>query len=179
MPQPRLPGSGVEKILVSEEFVGEAIPNFFTFRVEGCDKGLCFLCCTYWPLCLDGDDRGIGRGCFRSSCSLVWAISGDVSFLVAAEAKSTLNPLSFFFVCESGSGPSSPYVHGVWVSIVERVPPLEFCCSSSSFSPFDPFLQLDILLLMVSCCACPVVPCYWMVEFYAVGHYFVGYGLLE
>src|SRR6266702_1113153 len=170
MPQPRRPGSGVEKILFSEEFVGEAISNFFTFRVEGCDKGLCFLCCTYWPFCLDGDGGYVRCGGFCRSCSLVWAVSGNVPFLVAAETESALNPLSFFFVRKSGSGPCAPYVHGVRVSIIERVPPLEFSCSCSSFSPFDPFFQEDVLLLVMACRPCPIVPGYGMVKFYAICH---------
>src|SRR6266702_4142429 len=170
MPLPRLPGLGIEKILFAKQFVCKAVANFLGFHVEGGDKGLHFLCCTYWSLCLDGDDWSIGRRCFCYPCSLVWTISGDMSFLVAAEAESALYPLSFFFVRKGCSGPSTSDVHGVWVPVAESVPPLELCCSSSSFSPFDPFFQVDVLLLMVSCCACPVVPCYWMVEFYTVGH---------
>src|SRR6266702_1396511 len=118
MPWPRLPGSGVEKILVSEEFVGEAISDFCRFRVEGGYEGLCLLCGAYGSLSLDRNHRGVGRGCFRNSC----------------------------------------------------VSPLRFCCSSSSFSPFDPFLQEDVLLLVMACRPCPIVPGYGMVKLYAICH---------
>src|SRR6266568_3524333 len=82
MPWPRLPGSGVEKILVSEKFVGEAISDFCRFRVEGGYEGLCLLCGAYGSLSLNRNHRGVRRGCFRNSCVSLWAKSGDVPFLV-------------------------------------------------------------------------------------------------
>src|SRR6266568_5644660 len=88
----------------------------------------------------------------------------------ALEAESALDPLSFFLVRKGSACPSSPYVHGVRVSVVECVPPLRFCCSSSSFSPFDPFFQEDVLLLVMACRPCPIVPGYGMVKFYAICH---------
>src|SRR6266702_5008362 len=115
--------------------------------MEGGYKCLRFLGCTDGALRLDGDDGGVGRGCLRDPCSLIGTVSGDVSLLVASEAKSALNPLSFFFVRKCGTSPSASDVHGVWISVVERVPPLEFCCSSSSFSSLDSFLQVVVLLL--------------------------------
>jgi len=57
MPLPRLPGSGVEKILFSEKFIHEAVTNFFGFRVEGRDQCLGLLGCTNWSLGLDSNDR--------------------------------------------------------------------------------------------------------------------------
>src|SRR6266702_3267770 len=148
MPWPRLPGSGIEKILFSEKFFGEAVPNFFRFRMESGDKGLCLLGGTDGPLSLDGDDRRIARGCLSDSCCLVWTKSSDVSFLVAAEAESTLDPLSFFFVRERGPGSGAPYVHGVRVAVIEGVPPLRFCSSCSSVVPSDPFFEEYVLLLV-------------------------------
>src|SRR6266702_4350434 len=144
--------------------------DFFSFCMEGGNERLCLLGCADRSVCLDSNDRGVGCGCFHGSCSLVWTVSGDVSLLIATEAKSALNSLSFFFVRESGSCPSAPDVHGIRVLIAECVPPLELCCSSSSFTPFDPFFKVDVFLLVMSCCGCPVVPCYWMIEFYAVCH---------
>src|SRR6266702_4160891 len=92
MPWPRLPGSGVEKILVSEEFVSEAISDFCRFRVEGGYEGLCLLCGAYGSLSLNRNHRGVGRGCFCNSCVSLWAKSGDVPLLVALEAESPLDP---------------------------------------------------------------------------------------
>src|SRR6266571_302850 len=170
MPWPRLPGSGVEKILFSEEFVGEAVSDFCRFRVEGGYEGLCLLCGAYGSLSLDRNYRGVGRGCFRNSCVSLWAKSGDVPFLVALEAESTLDPLSFFLVRKGGACPSSPYVHGVGVSVVECVPPLWFRCSSSSVVSPDSFLEEYVFLLVVACRPCPVVPGYGMVKLYAICH---------
>ncbi len=89
------------------------------------------------------------------------------------EAESALNPLSFFFIRKGGSRSGTPYVHGVWVTIVEGVPPLEFGRASSLFASLDPFLQVNVLLLMMSCCSSPVIPGYWVIEFYAVCYQFV------
>src|SRR6266702_4164190 len=147
MPWPRLPGSGVEKILVSEEFVSEAISDFCRFRVEGGYEGLCFLCGAYWSLSLNRNHRGVGRGCFRNSCVSLWAISGDVPLLVALEAESTLDPLSFFLVRKVSACPSLPFVHGVGVSVVKCVPPLWCRCSSSSVVSRDSFLLCYVFFL--------------------------------
>src|SRR6266571_1454657 len=151
MPLPRLPGLGVEKILVSEELVGEAVSDLGRFRVEGGYEGLRSLCGTYGSLSLDRDYWGVGRRCFCNSCVSLGAISGDVSLLVALEAEPALDPLSFFFVRKGGACPSSPYVHGVGVSVVKCVPPLWFCCSSSSVVSPNPFLHEFVFLLMLLC----------------------------
>src|SRR6266702_8473727 len=151
MPLPRLPGLGVEKILVSEEFVGEAVSDFCRFRVEGGYEGLRFLCGAYGSSSLNRNHRGVGRGCFRNSCVPLWAKSGDVPLLVALEAESTLDPLSFFLVRKGSACPSSPYVHGVRVSVVKCVPPLRFCCSSSSVVSPDSFLKEYVFLLVLLC----------------------------
>src|SRR6266704_3342100 len=132
MPWPRLQGSGVEKILVSEEFVGEAVSDFCRFRVEGGYEGLCLLCGAYGSLSLDRNYWGVGCRCFCNSCVSLGAISGDVPLLVALETESALDPLSFFFIRESGACPGSSYVHGVWVAVVKRIPPLWSCRSSSA-----------------------------------------------
>src|SRR6266571_8228132 len=118
MPLPRLPGLGIEKILLAEEFVRKAISNFFCFRVEGGYERLCFLRCANWSLCLDGDNRGIGCGGLCDSSSFVGAISGDMPFLVTMEAKSALNPLSFFFIHKHGPCPCLPNVYGIWVVVI-------------------------------------------------------------
>src|SRR6266702_2814152 len=105
--------------------------------MEGGNEGLCLLCCTDWSLGLDSNDWGIRCGCFCGSCSSVWTISSNVSLLIALEAKSTLDPLSFFFVRKRCASSGAPYVHSDWVAVGECVPPLWFCCSSSSFSSLD------------------------------------------
>ncbi len=170
MPLPRLPGLGIEKILFPEEFVGEAVPNFFGFCVEGGYEGLCLLCSAHGSLSLDRDYWGVGCGCFRNSGVFLGAKTGDVSPLVALEAKSALNSLPLFFVCECGPCPCLPYVHGVWVPVVKGVPPLRFCSPSSSVVSSDPFLEEDVFLLVLLRRRCPVVPRDQVVEFDAVGH---------
>src|SRR6266702_87617 len=149
MPWPRLPGSGVEKILVSEEFVGEAVSDFCRFRVKGGYEGLRFLCGAYGSLSLDRNHRGVGRRCFRNLCVPLWAKSGDVPFLVALEAEPALDPLSLFFVCKGGACPSSSYIHGVGVSVVKCVPPLWFGCSSPSIVSPDSFFEEYVFLLVL------------------------------
>src|SRR6266702_2706769 len=126
MPWPRLPGSGVEKILVSEEFVGEAISDFCRFRVKGGYEGLRLLCGAYGSLSLDRNHRGVRRRCFRNSCVSLWAKSGDVPFLVALEAESALARLSLFIFCEGVACPATHYVPGVGVSVIKCVPHLWF-----------------------------------------------------
>src|SRR6266702_7249935 len=170
MPLPRLPGLGVEKILFSEEFVCEAIAHFFCFHVEGCNQCLGLLGCADWSLCLDGDNRGVGRRSLGDSCVLLRAESCDVPLLIALEAESALNSLPFFFVRECGTRPGSSYVHGVWVLIIECVPPLEFCCSTSPFPAFDPLFEVNVFLLVATGCSCPIIPCDWVIELYAVGN---------
>src|SRR6266571_5206974 len=137
--------------------------------MEGCNEGLCLLGCTYGTLRLDSDDWGIGCGSFCGSGVLLGAVSGDMSLLVAMEAESTLDPLLLFFVSERSSGLSSSNVHSVWVAIVECVPPLEFCCSSPSFTSFDSFFEVYVFLLVGTGGVCPVIPCDQMVELYTVG----------
>ncbi len=151
MPSPRLLGLGIEKILFAEQFIGEAIPNFFRFCVEGCDEGLCLLCGAHRSLSLDYDYRGVGRGCFCDSCVPLGAVSGDVPFLVTLEAESALDPLSFFLVRECGACSCLPYIHGVWIAVVERIPPLGFRCSSSSVVPPNSFLEEYVFLLVLLC----------------------------
>src|SRR6266571_439441 len=138
--------------------------------MESGDKGLCLLGGADGSLGLDGDDGCIARGCFRDPCCLVWTKSSDMPFLVAAEAESTLDPLSFFFVREGGACPGPPYVHGVWIAVVECVSPLRFRCSSSSVVPSDPFFEEDIFLLVLLRRRGPVIPRDWVVKFDAVGH---------
>jgi len=70
--------------------------------MEGHNECLCFLCHANWSLCLDSDDRGIGRGCFRNPGMFLGAESGDMPLLIALETESALNSLSFFFVGECG-----------------------------------------------------------------------------
>src|SRR6266702_2069266 len=149
MPLPRLPGLGVEKLLVSEELVGEAVSDLGRFRVEGGYEGLRLLCGTYGSLSLDHNYRGVGRRCFCNSYVPLGTVSGDVSFLVALETEPALDPLSFFFVRKGGACPSSPYVHGVGVSVVKCVPPLWFRCSSSSVVSPDSFLEEYVFLLVL------------------------------
>ena len=107
--------------------------------MEGGDECLRLLGCADRALCLDGDDGSVGCGCFCDPCSLLGTVSSDVSLLVASEAKSTLDPLSFFLIRKRGASPGASYVLGVWVSVVKRIPPLEFHCSSSSISSLDSF----------------------------------------
>ncbi len=137
--------------------------------MEGGDEGLHFLSCAYWSLCLDGDNGVLGSGCFCSPRAPLGAESCNMSLLVAVETKSTLDTLLFFFVCERHSGSSVSYVHCVGVSVVECVPPLEFCCSSSSVASFDPLFEVYVFLLVGTGGVCPVVPCDRMVELYTVG----------
>src|SRR6266702_6095285 len=113
--------------------------------MEGGYKCLCLLSCAHQPLGLDGNDWGVGCRCFCCPCSLIRAKPGDMPFLVAVETKSTLYPLSFFFVRKGGACPRSPNIHGVWVSVTECVPPLELCRLCSSFTSLDSFLQVDVL----------------------------------
>src|SRR6266702_3112637 len=170
MPLPRLLGLGVEKILFAEQFVCEAVANFLGFCMEGGDECLRLLGCANGTLGLDSDDGGVRCGCFRSPCSLLGTVSGDVSLLIASEAKSALYPLSLFLVREHGASSGASDVHGVWVSVVKRIPPLEFCCSSSSISSLDSLFEIDVFLLMAPCRLGPIVPRYWMIELDAVCH---------
>ena len=56
MPLPRLPGLGIEKILLLlEQFFSEAVPNFFGFSMKGGNKGLCFLGCAHRSIGLNGE----------------------------------------------------------------------------------------------------------------------------
>src|SRR6266702_3374424 len=119
--------------------------------MKGGDKGLRLLCSAYRSLGLDRDYRGVGRRCFRSSCVPLGAVPGDVSLLIALEAESALDPLSFFFVRKSGARSSSPYFHSVGIAVVERIPPLGLRCSSPSLVPPNPFLEEDVFLLMFLC----------------------------
>src|SRR6266702_677838 len=170
MPLPRLPGLGIEKILFPEEFVCEAVAHFFCFRVKSSNQCLGFLCCADWSLRLDSDDRGVGRGGLGDSCMFLRAKSCDVPLLIALEAESALNSLPFFLVREGGASPGSSDIHGIWIAIIECVSPLEFCGSSSPFSAFDPFFEVDVFLLMAAGCSYPVIPRGWVVELYAVGN---------
>src|SRR6266702_8502785 len=107
--------------------------------MEGGNECLCFLSCADWAIGLDGYNWGVGCGCFSSSRTSLWAISGYVPFLVAMEAKSTLNPLALFVVHHGGSCPCMPYVHSIWVAVVKCISPLYFGCAASSFASFDSF----------------------------------------
>src|SRR6266702_1190718 len=149
MPLPRLPGLGVEKILLPEEFVGKTIPNFIRFCVEGGYESLCFLCGAHGSLSLDRDYWGVGRGCFCNSGVFLGAKTGYVSLLIALEAKSALNSLPLFFVRKCGSCFCSPYVHSIWVLVIKSVPPLWLCSSSSSVISSDPFFEEYVFLLML------------------------------
>src|SRR6266702_1870531 len=148
MPWPRLPGLGVEKILFAEEFVGEAVSNLFRFCMDCGYKGLCLLCGTHGSLGLDCDNWSVGRGCFSNSGVLLGTEVGDVSPLVALEAKSTLDSLPLFFVGECSPCPCSSYIHCVRVVVSEGVSPLWFCCSSSSVISPDSFFEEDVFLLV-------------------------------
>src|SRR6266702_2717902 len=107
--------------------------------MEGGNECLCLLRHTYWPLSLDCDDWGVGRGCLSNSGVLLRTKSGDMSFLVALKTESALDPLSFFFVRKCGTSPYASNVHGIWVMIAERVSPLRFSHSPPSVGSLDSF----------------------------------------
>jgi len=113
---------------------------------------------------MDGDNWGIGSTSFCDSGVFVGTKSGNMSSLVTLEAESALYPLLFVFICHGGSGPCSPYVHGIGVAVVERIPPLHTGGSSMLISSFDSFFEEYIFLLMGACCLGPVVPCDGVVD---------------
>ena len=138
--------------------------------MDSSNQCLGLLGCANWSLCLDGNDGCIGRGGLGDPCVFLRAEPCDVPLLIALEAESALNSLSFFFVRECGTSPGSSYVHGIWVAIAECVSPLEFCCSTSPFPAFDPFFEVNVFLLVATGCSCPIIPCDWVIELYAVGN---------
>src|SRR6266702_4600577 len=104
--------------------------------MEGGYKCLHFLCCAYWPLSLDSDNWSVGCGCLSNSGVLLRTESGNVSPLVALETESALDLLLFFFVRKCGTGPCASNIHGVWVVVIECIPPLELGCPPSPVVPF-------------------------------------------